>query len=151
MSDKNPMDLKKVKELIDLMKENDLVELEIAEGHSKVHLKRPGADIPVMHQIPMAAAPVAPSAATEPAEAKDDGLVKIISPIVGTFYQAGSPDSDPYVNSGDKVSSDTVVCIIEAMKVLNEIKAETSGTIVEVCCRDGEAVEYGQVLFKVRP
>ena len=144
------MDLKKVKELIDLMKENDLVELEIADGNSKVHLRRPGADVPVMHQVPVAAAPVTPSTAG-PAETRDDGLVEIISPIVGTFYQAGSPDSDPYINSGDKVSSDTVVCIVEAMKVINEIKAETSGTIVEVCCKDGEAVEYGQVLFKVRP
>lgn len=156
MSDKNAMDLKKVKELIDLMKENDLVELEIAEGNSKVHLKRPGADAPVMHQVPMAAAPVAGTApatseAAAGAEAKDDGLADIISPIVGTFYQAGSPDSDAYVNTGDKVNSDTVVCIIEAMKVMNEIKAETSGTIVEICCKDGEAIEYGQVLFKVRP
>ena len=155
MPDRNPMDLKKVKELIDLMKENNLVELEIAEGHSKVHLKRPGAETPVVHQIPMAAAPVA-SVAAPPATAaasaeEDDGLVDIISPIVGTFYQAGSPDSDPYAKTGDKVDVDTVVCIIEAMKVMNEIKAETSGTIVEICCKDGQAVEYGQVLFKVRP
>ena len=156
MSDKNPMDLKKVKELIDLMKENDLVELEIAEDHFKVHLKRPGADAPVMHQVPMAAMPVAGAAlpaseAAAGAEAKDDGLVNIVSPIVGTFYQAPSPDSDPYVNTGDKVGADTVVCIVEAMKVMNEVKAETSGTVVEICCKDGQAVEYGQVLFKVRP
>jgi acetyl-CoA carboxylase biotin carboxyl carrier protein len=70
---------------------------------------------------------------------------------VGTFYQASSPDSEPYVKVGSKVDPDTVVCIVEAMKVMNEIKAETGGTVVEVCCKDGQAVEFGQVLFKVRP
>ncbi|MHC4469014.1 MAG: acetyl-CoA carboxylase biotin carboxyl carrier protein, partial [Planctomycetota bacterium] len=78
-------------------------------------------------------------------------LINIESPIVGTFYQASSPDSDPYIKVGDPVDSDTVVCIIEAMKVMNEIKAETGGVIAEVCCKDGEAIEFGQVLFKVRP
>lgn len=154
MSDKKPMDLQKVKELIDLMKENELVELEIADGDLKVHLKRPGADAPVMHQVPMAAAPGTPAPAapaSTPADTAEEGVVEITSPIVGTFYQASSPDSDPYVKVGDKVTSDTVVCIIEAMKVMNEIKAETSGTITEVCCKDGQAIEFGQALFKVRP
>ncbi len=155
MSDKNPMDLKKVKELIDLMKENELVELEIADGDSKVHLKRPGADMPVMQQVPMPAAPAtARPAASAPAEAEtteEEGLVKIDSPIVGTFYPASSPNAEPYVKSGDKVETGAVVCIIEAMKVMNEIKAESSGTIVEICCKDGQAVEYGQTLFKIRP
>ena len=154
MSDKKPMDLQKVKELIDLMKENELVELEIADGNLKVHLKRPGANAPVMHQVPMAAAPVTPAAtaaAAAPAAAKEEGLIEIPSPIVGTFYQASSPDSDPYVKAGDQINPDTVVCIVEAMKVMNEIKAEVSGTIVEVCCKDGQAVEFGEVLFKVRP
>lgn len=136
------MDLKKVKELIDIMKENDLVELEVVDGDSRVHLKGPHA----------AAAPVAPAApAVIPAEAADDGLMKIESPIVGTFYQASTPDSDPYVKVGDQINADTVVCIIEAMKVMNEIKAETGGVIAEVYCKDGEAIEFGQVLFKVRP
>lgn len=154
MSDKKPMDLQKVKELIELMKENDLVELEIADGESKVHLKRPGAVMPVMHQVPMAAAPAAPTAsspASASAGAKEEGVIEITSPIVGTFYQAPSPDSDPYVKPGDHVNTDTVVCIVEAMKVMNEIKAEVSGTIIEACCKDGQAVEFGQVIFKVRP
>lgn len=152
MSDKKPMDLKNIKELIDLMKENELVELEIADGDMKVHLKRPGADAPVMHQVPMAA-PAVPTTtpAAIPAAAKDEGLIEITSPIVGTFYQASSPDAAPYAKVGDKVDAATVVCIVEAMKVMNEIKAEVSGTITEVCCKDGQAVEYGQVLFKVRP
>jgi acetyl-CoA carboxylase biotin carboxyl carrier protein len=92
------------------------------------------------------AAPVAPAAAVV-----ESGLVEIKSPIVGTFYQAASPDAAPYAKSGTKVDADSVVCIIEAMKVMNEIKAETHGTIVEVCCKDGQSVEYGQVLFRVRP
>ncbi|MBL7214556.1 MAG: acetyl-CoA carboxylase biotin carboxyl carrier protein [Phycisphaerae bacterium] len=144
------MDLQKVKELIDLMKENELVELEIADGDMKIHLKRPGVDAPIMQQVPMAAAP-ATSPISTPTEAKEKGLVEITSPIVGTFYQASSPDSDPYIKAGDRVNADTVVCVVEAMKVMNEIKAEVSGTIIEVCCKDGQAVEFGQMLFKVRP
>lgn len=154
MSDKKPMDLQKVKELIDLMKENELVELEIEDGDTKVHLKRPGANPPVMHHVPMAVAPAAPTPAapaSTPAETKEDGLIEITSPIVGTFYQASSPDAEPYAKAGDSVTPDTVVCIVEAMKVMNEIKSEVTGTITEVCCKDGQAVEYGQVLFKVRP
>ena len=149
------MDLKKVKELIDIMKENDLVELEVVDGDSKVHLKGSHASAPIVTQAPMPAPTAAPAVAApaEPAstEAVDDGLINIESPIVGTFYQASSPDSDPYVKVGDQVTADTVVCIIEAMKVMNEIKAETSGVITEVCCKDGEAIEYGQALFKLRP
>ena len=154
MSDKKPMDLQKVKELIDLMKENDLVELEVADGDSKVHLKRPGAEAAVMHQVPLAApaaAPVPAPAAAAASEAVDEGLIDIASPIVGTFYQAASPDAEAFVKTGDKVGPDSIVCIIEAMKVMNEIKAEVSGTVVEVCCEDGQAVEFGQPLFKVRP
>ncbi len=146
------MDLKKVKELIDLMKDNDLIEVEVADGDSKIHLKGPGSAAPVMQQVPMHAAPAPAPAAGAPAPAApaDDGLEKIESPIVGTFYQASSPDAEPYIKVGDKVTPETVVCIIEAMKVMNEIKAETTGTIVEVCCKDGQAIEFGQTLFKVQ-
>lgn len=143
------MDLKKVKDLIEIMKENDLVELEVVDGDSKVHLKGPQSAAAVVTSVP--AAPVAPAAASAPIDTASEGLVNIESPIVGTFYQASSPDSDPYVKVGDQVDPETVVCIVEAMKVMNEIKAETSGTITEVCCKDGEAIEFGQVLFKVRP
>jgi acetyl-CoA carboxylase biotin carboxyl carrier protein len=146
------MELKKVKELIDVMKENDLVELEVVDGDSKIHLKRPGAAAPVMTQIPMVAPAAVPTAGSTPAPApEDDNHIKVTSPIVGTFYQASSPDAKPYVKVGDKVQPDTVVGIIEAMKVMNEIKAEAAGTVVEVLCKDGQAVEYGQVLFKLRP
>jgi len=146
------MDLKKVKELINIMKENDLVELEIVDGDSKVHLKGPQIGVPMVTSVPMPATPaVQAPAEAAPVETADTGLINIESPIVGTFYHASNPDSDPYVKVGDTVDADTVVCIIEAMKVMNEIKAEVNGTIAEVCCKDGEAVEFGQILFKVRP
>ena len=148
------MELKKVKELIGIMKENDLVELEVVDGDSKVHLKCPGSEMPVMTTAPAAvpmAVPVGGAVPADAPKAEDDSLLKITSPIVGTFYQAASPDSPPFVKVGDTVDADAVVCIVEAMKVMNEIKAEVSGTVVEVCCKDGEAIEFGQTLFKVRP
>ena len=153
MSEKKNMDIPRVKELIDLMKENDLVELEIVDGESKILLKRPNPQMTAIPSVHMAAAPVAAVSSTS-AKAEgsaDDGLLTVTSPIIGTFYQAPSPDSDPYVSVGGQVNSETVVCIVEAMKVMNEIKAEISGTVVECCCKDGQSVEYGQVLFKIRP
>jgi len=155
MSDHKEIDLEKVKELIEIMIENDLVELEIADGKNKIALKRPGAGGPVITQVPMAAAPavaLAPVAGQVPAEeTEDDGLIEIVSPMVGTFYSSPSPDSDPFVEVGSKVSADTVICIVEAMKVMNEIKAETSGTIAEILCKPGESLEFGQAIFKVKP
>jgi len=160
MSEKEETRLRKVKQLIELMKENDLIELEIVDGDSKILLKRPQPAAPTIAQIPMvahaAAVPVAAPSGQEvkfegEAEKEAQGMVEIKSPIVGTFYSAPSPDSKPYVAVGSEVRPDTVVCIVEAMKVMNEIKAETYGTIVEMVCEAGEAVEYGQVLFKVRP
>jgi acetyl-CoA carboxylase biotin carboxyl carrier protein len=153
MSDEKKTDLKKVKELIELMLEKDLVEVEIVDGDNKIHLKRPGASVPqVPVVVPISAAPVENTAqAPAPAAAQDNNLVNITSPIVGTFYATPSPDSEPYVDVGDHVTADTVVCIIEAMKVMNEIKAETSGTIEKIMVSNGQAVEFGQVLFKIRP
>ena len=157
MSEKSGADLTKVKELIQLMIDNGLIEVEIEDEDSKISLKRPNPNATVLSQypaafapaMPMQAAPVAGGAAPA-AAASDEGLVEIKSPMVGTFYSAPSPDSEPYVEVGSKVKADTVVCIVEAMKVMNEIKAEVSGTIAEVCCKAGEAVEFGQVLFKVK-
>jgi acetyl-CoA carboxylase biotin carboxyl carrier protein len=152
-------DLKKVREIIELMIENDLVEVEIADGDSKIHLKRPGhsqpqvpAVAPVSVIAPAVPSPAAGAAHTQPPQVQAvDNLVNITSPIVGTFYTAPSPDSEPYVKVGDHVTSDTVVCIVEAMKVMNEIKAETTGTVEKIMVSSGQAVEYGQVLFKIRP
>lgn len=166
MAQKNS-DVKKIKELIAIMKENNLVEIEIKHGDDKIFLKRSDGSAPKAQiaSVPMmgAAIPatgaagveVQPTALDEEVRqgAEQDGeeLVEIKSPIVGTFYATPSPDSDVYVEVGSEVTPTTVVCIIEAMKVMNEIKAEVGGTIVEVVAENGQAVEYGQVLFKVKP
>jgi acetyl-CoA carboxylase biotin carboxyl carrier protein len=154
-------DIQKIKELVGIMKENDLVEIDIQHGDDRLALRRAQpqqATIgPIMTALPGGATPImlpqaqATVAGQGPAAAKADDLLQIKSPIVGTFYEAPSPDSDPYVEPGSRVDSQTVVCIIEAMKVMNEIKSEVSGTIVEKTVKNGQAVEYGQVLFKVRP
>jgi acetyl-CoA carboxylase biotin carboxyl carrier protein len=152
------MDIKEIRQLVKLMVDNDLGELDIADGDKKVSLRRNAGGAPVVTaapvlQAPQVAAAPAPQAAQAPAEpAKPaENLLEVKSPMVGTFYSAPSPDSDPYVTAGANVADDSVVCIIEAMKVMNEIKAECSGTIVEVCVKNAQPVEYGQVLFRVRP
>jgi acetyl-CoA carboxylase biotin carboxyl carrier protein len=149
MAEKKEKGLKKVKELIDLMIKNDLVEVEIVDGDNKILLKRPQPGQPVVTQVPVAA--VAPAVAAAAPVEEPHGQAEVIpSPIVGTFYAAPSPDSEPYVKVGSHVSEDTVVCIIEAMKVMNEIKAQASGTIVEICCKAGQAVEFDEPLFKIK-
>ena len=150
------MDIKEIKLLVKLMAENDLTEMDLTDGDKKICFKRGTAVGPVMVSAPAAApmaVPVASAAsvpAGEPAKEKSD-LIEIKSPMVGTFYSAPSPDSDPYVSVGAPIDDNTVVCIVEAMKVMNEIKAECSGTIAEVCVKNAQPVEYGQVLFRVKP
>jgi len=153
-------DIQKIKELIKIMRENDLVEIDIQHGDDRVALRRaqpqPATIAPIMASLPAAPGPIMVPQGQIPAEqvaggARREDLLEIKSPIVGTFYEAPSPDSEPYVESGGHVDPQTVVCIIEAMKVMNEIKAEISGTIVERTVKNGQAVEYGQVLFRVRP
>ncbi len=148
------MDIREIKRLVELMVHNDLSELDISEGENKIHLKRGGAAVsaaPAAAPAPPAVAPAANAApAAPPAAPIDDKLLEIRSPMVGTFYAASSPDSDPFVRAGAAVSDDSVVCIVEEMKVINEIKAEHSGTIVEMCVKNAQPVEYGQVLFKVK-
>ena len=166
-------DLQKIKELIEIMKDNNLLEVEIKHGDDKIFLKRSQPQSTaggVVAMVPTAgvntsAAPAgvglrqalaAEEAAvlqTAPPDKISAGqeLLEIKSPIVGTFFATPSPDSEPYVEVGSHVTEQTVVCIIEAMKVMNEIKAEVSGTIAEVLVTTGQAVEYGQVLFRVKP
>ncbi len=144
------MDIKQIKQLVKLMLDNDLTELEIASGDDKVHLKRAGEEVLPVHAAAVVPAAVGPAAAAE-APAESDGFIDIRSPMVGTFYTAASPDSEPYVQVGDAVGDESVVCVIEAMKVMNEIKAECSGTIVEICAKNAQPVEFGQVLFRVKP
>ena len=168
------MDLKEIKLVIDLMTKNGLSEFELEKGDFKLRVKRgPGGEwttstTPVAapqvvhHHGPVAgfapapvAAPVAAVAALAAAApaATTMGVAhpQIVSPMVGTFYLSPSPDSPPYVSVGQEVQEDTVVCIIEAMKVMNEIKAETRGVIVEVLAQNGKPVEFGKPLFAVRP
>ncbi|MCC8191137.1 MAG: acetyl-CoA carboxylase biotin carboxyl carrier protein [Planctomycetes bacterium] len=146
--------LEKISALLAMMQENDIVELELEEGEFSVALRKQGAFAPpamapAPHMPPPPAPPSPAAASTVPADT-DAGLTQIPSPIVGTFYRAPGPESPPFVQEGDTVRKDTVVCIIEAMKIMNEIHAEIDGKIERVLVESGEPVEYGQPLFLVR-
>ena len=159
------IDLERLTELMRLMNENELAELEVESGEFKVRLKKVSAmEAREVMGVPGLSPMGVPSAlngqgahnpyqggAPAPAPETAEDLIEITSPMVGTFYRAPAPDAEPYVRAGDVVHEDTEICIIEAMKVMNEIKAETEGTILEVKVDNGEAVEFGQVLFTVRP
>lgn len=154
------IDLKTLKELVKLMSTNGLTKLDIQDPKGeRVTLERSApvaaAVAPAVQQVVAAptAAPAAAPPATQAASKPDAdaGLVPIPSPMVGTFYSAASPDAKPFVSVGDKVGPETVVCIIEAMKVFNEIKAETAGTVQKILVANGQAVEFGQPLFLVKP
>jgi acetyl-CoA carboxylase biotin carboxyl carrier protein len=156
------MDIKEIKAVIDLMRKNSLTEFEYEKDGTKIRIQRgpdgkpqvftttPGvatapALVPVPLAIPTAAAPTpAPAPAAE-------SLPSINSPMVGTFYASPAPDAPPYVSVGKVVTPESVVCIIEAMKVMNEIKAEMSGTITEILVESGKPVEFGKPLFRIRP
>ena len=156
------MDLRKLKTLIDLVSESSISELEITEADGKVRIVKAMAPaaVPAMAMTPLPAAAVAtpaattaagvasapapgPGAAAVPPDA--DKVVK--SPMVGTFYRAASPGAKPFIDVGDVVKQGSPVCIIEAMKIMNEIESEVAGTIAKVLCENGQAVEYGQPLF----
>jgi len=139
------LDLKDIKDLIALMRRNDLTELEIEQEGHRIKLKR-GME-PVVGQAAAPPPPSTPAAAA--AEAKPQGR-EIVSPMVGTFYSSANPESAPYIETGMEVTEDTVVCIIEAMKVMNEIKAETRGVIAEILVENGKPVQYGQALFRLK-
>jgi acetyl-CoA carboxylase biotin carboxyl carrier protein len=148
------LDLKDIKAIIDLMKKNDLSVFEMEKDGFRLKLQKGLGDQPVVSAPATTAPPLAAAAsqtAAAPEAAADGGPLRdIVSPMVGTFYRATSPDAASFVDVGQSVSEDTVVCIIEAMKVMNEIKAETSGVIAEVVAENGKAVQFGQVLFRVR-
>jgi acetyl-CoA carboxylase biotin carboxyl carrier protein len=150
--------IKKLEQLIELMKKNELVELEIENDDEKIMHKRAQPQQTQVTAMPMmqpmmhgATASPAAAPAGSPQTAAPSNLIEIKAPMVGTFYATPTPDAEPYVEVGSKVSQNTVVCIVEAMKVMNEIKAETEGAIAEVCVKSGQAVEYGTVLFRVKP
>ena len=145
------MDLRKLKTLIDLVSESNISELEIAEADGKVRIvKTPAAGAPVAAAAHAPAAFAAPSAPAEPApvEASPPPSGNVVkSPMVGTFYRSASPGSDPFVEIGSVVKIGEPICIIEAMKIMNEIEADAAGTIRQILCENGQAVEFGQPLF----
>jgi acetyl-CoA carboxylase biotin carboxyl carrier protein len=151
-----PKDIKEIKVIIDLMKKNDLSVFEIEKEGFRLKLQRgssgqAAAVAPLPTTLPSRAATTATDAAPAlPKAIESVPLKEIVSPMVGTFYRAASPDASFFVDVGRTVTEETVVCIIEAMKVMNEIKAETSGIIAEVVAENGKPVQFGQVLFRVR-
>lgn len=160
--------LEEIKELIELLDKTSVHELEIENEGTRLCIRKPGkneivhvqpAPVPAaissgiqafteQHAVPSAQAVPAPVAVAPQAA---DNLHKIVSPMVGTFYRSSSPDANPYVNVGDRVGEKTTVCIIEAMKLMNELEAEVKGEIVEILVENGQLVEYGQPLFLVKP
>jgi acetyl-CoA carboxylase biotin carboxyl carrier protein len=170
-SSNDVFDVRRIKRLVELMQENELTELDIQQGDMRIQLKRnnpttavpttavssaipttviPTTAIPattVLPSTPIASIPVAPNLTSVLPDEKDVQIIK--SPMVGTFYAASKPDAPSFVKVGDSVSADTTVCIIEAMKVYNEIQAECSGKIIAILAKNGETVEFGKPLFRV--
>ncbi len=168
------MDLKQIKQIIDLMKRSELSEFAVEEEGFKLKIRRGFNGLPVVssgrgssHPFvpgPETTPPFAAAAAPAPAQAAaapvqtvtpaagqdEAGVIYVKSPMVGTFYRSASPESKPFVEPGTKVAESTVVCIIEAMKIMNEIQSEVSGTVLEMLVENGQPVEYGQRLFKIK-
>lgn len=152
-------DVRKIRRLVELMNDHELSEIDLRQGNQRIRLRRGGeaavglppvvatqAPVPV---IPAAAAAESPAAASPASEADEGNTTLVKSPMIGTFYSAANPDSTPYVKVGDAVGPETTVCIVEAMKVFNEIPAECSGKILAILVENGDPVEFGQPLFKV--
>jgi acetyl-CoA carboxylase biotin carboxyl carrier protein len=162
------MNQKEIKELIEFLVEKDIAEFELERGDVKVRVKR-GADVHVTHAPPVIAAavplpaavpaipsaatppPPPPTTATAPPPSVEEELHMVKSPIVGTFYEAPAPGAPPFVKPGDMVQAGQVLCIIEAMKLMNEIECDVAGELVKRVVNNGQPVEYGQPLFEVRP
>jgi acetyl-CoA carboxylase biotin carboxyl carrier protein len=159
------MDIRKVKKLIELLDESGIAEIEITEGEEAVRISRYPQGAPVAHVAPpahhvVAPAPVAAPPAADPAPAAETGAASahaepeeegflVTAPMVGTFYAAASPGAAPYVQVGDRVKEGDTLCIIEAMKMMNQIEADASGVIKSIRVQNGEPVEYGQTLFVI--
>ena len=157
---KTPDDLERIKALVELMEQHGLTEVSLRRGDETLRLRRGGHELMPLMPAPMGYPPPAPFTATAgalapptgpAAESRADDALLIKSPTVGTFYASPSPEDPPFVTTGSRVQHDTIVCIVEAMKVFNQIPAEVSGVIVEVLVNNGDSVEFGQPLFRVRP
>lgn len=150
-------DVRRIRRLVELMHDNELTEMDLHQDEMRIRLRREKEIVvaapTALAAVPVAHAPVAPAAAASeaaPAPAADEAHIAMIkSPMVGTFYTAPNPESSAFVNVGDSVGPESAVCIVEAMKVFNEIQAELSGKIVAVLVKDGDPVEFDQPLFKV--
>ncbi|MCF7848226.1 MAG: acetyl-CoA carboxylase biotin carboxyl carrier protein [Kiritimatiellales bacterium] len=154
------MDIRNIKRIVETMTSNDLTEFSMKDKDFELTLKRSSGEPQVVyasapaasaHHPAPAAAPAAVAATVEPEEDEDAGLLEIPSPIVGTFYRKPAPDADNFVQIGSEVNEETVVCIVEAMKVMNEIKADVNGVIAKILVDDATPVQYGQPLFLVEP
>ena len=150
------MDIRKVKKLMELLEQSGMAEIEIKEGEESVRISRYGesaAVVPAPVQVAAAPAAPAPVAAAEPAAESTAPATTnghpITSPMVGTFYAAASPTSENFVKVGQHVNQGDTICIVEAMKIMNQIEADQSGTVIEVLCTDGDAVEFGQTLVVI--
>jgi acetyl-CoA carboxylase biotin carboxyl carrier protein len=159
------LDLKQIKQIIDLMKRSELTEFAVEEEGFKLKIRRGANGLPFVSSsqgsnppflalsdtaAPSAPAPAISTAAAPAPVGEEAGITYIKSPMVGTFYRSGSPESKPYAEAGTKVAETSVVCIIEAMKIMNEIQSELKGVVVEALVENGQPVEYGQKLFKLK-
>jgi acetyl-CoA carboxylase biotin carboxyl carrier protein len=150
-------DVRRIRRLVELMKEHDLAEIDLQQGEVRIRLRGGAAvGLPAVTAAPApvasvaaAAGPPAPESVAPAADAAGKGIVFVKSPMVGTFYAAPDPDSPPFVKVGDHIGPETIVCIVEAMKVFNQIPAEAAGRVIAVLVENGAPVEYGQPLFKV--
>ena len=150
------MDLRKLKTLIDLVSESNISELEIAEADGKVRIVKASGSAPVpaaaapatVHSIPAPPAPLVAAAKPEAEEEPQSGHI-VKSPMVGTFYRSASPEAEAFVQIGSVVKAGEPICIIEAMKIMNEIEADSAGTVRQILCENGQAVEFGQPLFVI--
>ncbi len=156
LGDSKKMDvMEKVQQLITLMNENDLAEVEVQEKATKIRVRKAGQE--VTHSVSTMPASASGNQTLEDGNLRlvdskaESDLINVPAPMVGTFYRSSSPGSEPYVKTGDKIDPDSIVCIIEAMKIMNEVKSGVTGEIVEIMLKDGEPVEFGKPLFKVKP
>ena len=155
------MDIRKLKELVRLMVANELTELDLRDQEQQVTIRRPGGSdqanvsgVPGVSAVPVVQQQAAPAAAPAPAATaspEEEGLLTIESPMVGTFYSTPSPEKPAFVSVGDSLGPETVICLIEAMKIFNEIKAEQSGAVVKILVNNGDSVEFGQPIMLIRP
>jgi len=141
-------DIQRIRDIVKLMEEHELTEVDLQQGDDRIKLGRGGH--PVLMPATAAPVPASPAAIGTPAPV-DDGSITIDAPMVGTFYARANPEAQPFVQVGQMVSADTIVCIVEAMKVFNEIPAECSGKVVEVLAADQEAVDFGKPMFRIQP